>query len=95
MATSAVDLLSAFRTRHPEFFKTLDAIVVARLADAAEQCSEEVYAELYTQAVCYKAADLLAKSPYNQKARATPTTTVYSIEFDRLNLIVACGPRVF
>jgi hypothetical protein len=63
-----------FLDRFPEF-QTGSPIVGLKLAEAHRMFDEALFGDLYLDAVGYKAAELLAFSPYGKNSRLSDKTT--------------------
>lgn len=87
-----------FKAVFPEFLGAPDLLVTAKISDAVGRTSEEVWGALWTQGVMYRAADLLAKSPFGRSMRLVnkDNTTAYSADLRTMvrRVAAASGLRV-
>jgi hypothetical protein len=93
-----VILLAAFRVAFPEFGANVaDALINAKLADAANQIDPELYGPTTDQAHGLLTAHLLALAPGGQMARlkSDSSKSTYGEQFNALRDAAACGIRVF
>ena len=61
--------LATFRSEFPEFVDAPEGLVQSRLDQAHRAFSEAVFGARYLDAVRYKAADLIASSPFGKSMR--------------------------
>ena len=79
---------SEFVAEFPEFGKDqalLQGVIEAKLADAEALLSEDAYSDLWTLAIKYKAAALLALSPFGMQMRIETKDgeSTYSLIFEK------------
>ncbi len=91
----AIDV-ATFVTRFPEFTSAASAEVTVVLAEAQRRVDQAVFDDKYEEAVFYKAAHLLAISPFGRNARMVSKagTTTYHTAFNQLAREVTPGFRV-
>lgn len=83
-----------FIVQFPEFSKAGEALVQAHL-DAATACtSEAAFGDLYSQAIAYLAAHMLAMSPFSQQMRIDKSSgsSTYG-DFYKSYILPKCGRR--
>ena len=70
-----------FLERFPEFVTAGEPLTSMKLAEAHRSFDAELFGNLYLDAVGYKAAELLALSPYgtNQRLKESSTQTTYAV----------------
>lgn len=89
--------VAQFLVRFPEYDvpgePTAEALISAKLAEAANRVSAGVFGSRHADALGYLTAHLLSQSPLGQQARldATGITTYWS-EFQALVRLMAAGP---
>lgn len=93
---SAYLTVAEFRARFPEFTSTIvgDAVVQARLDEAAIETPKKVWGDLTTTGHGWLTAHLLSSSGYGREVNKDGTTS-YGRRFDRLAEVVgiAAAPR--
>lgn len=94
MAT--VPTAAAFKVEFPEFASADDTLVDAKLADAAARTGADVWGSKWEMGVKYKAARLLALSPFGRKMRLVNNdgSTVYDADIKAMVRSVTSGHRV-
>lgn len=87
---------SGFLARFPEFEEANPVLIDAKLTEAAHYFDEDLYGDLYPEAVGYLAAHLLSLSPFGTNARLDKTSdmTSYRANLDRLAALIPAGPLV-
>lgn len=89
--------LAKFLERFPEFADNqADVILIQEMLDLAElQVDEVQLGTLYDQAWSYKAAHMLANSPFGQQARLVSDEgkTTYEEQFDQIIGLKVGGPH--
>lgn len=86
--------VARFKAAFPEFENATDALVQAKIDDAEGRLNERVFGTLWTQAVMYQTAHLLAASPFGRKMRLTDgATSIYEGDLKLLRKMVTSGYR--
>lgn len=87
---------SEFKVEFPEFANAPDALVTAKLADAAAQVNATTWGDLTDRGVKYLAARLLALSPQGRamKLVSADGKTAYDDTYMAMKRSVASGFRV-
>lgn len=85
--------LASFRARFPEFTPVDDALVEAKLADAADEIDERVWGGLAEKGHGWLAAHLLTSSSYGRETSKESTTT-YGTHYEDLRRRVGTAYRV-
>lgn len=85
-----------FRIAYPNFAKTVsvpDAVLDPALADAARMTDAATWGALYDKAHGLLTAHILSMGPSGREARfkAIDSRTVYLVERERLEVLVAAG----
>lgn len=65
----AVPSVAAFKAAYPAFGNAPDALVQAKLDEAAARTNATTWGDLHTLGVSLRAADLLAKTPEGRRMR--------------------------
>ena len=91
----AVDL-DSFLVRFPEFEPATEPMIREALGEASRNVDPDVFKEKTDDAIKWKAAHLLAITPFGQQARlvAKDGTTTYGKHFAKLVRSVTPGFRV-
>ncbi len=96
---ASVPSVADFVENYPEFEGATEALVTAKLTDAAARTNAAVFQSdaLATQAVMLRAAILLLRSPYGMQMRQSNPDQVFVWEYELRNLqrSATCGLRVF
>lgn len=85
--------VESFMAGNPEFSKTPQGLIAAKLAEAVLEVDPVIWGRLTDTGVTYLTAHKLALSPFGQNARlvAKDGTTTYQTHYKRLVGIVAIG----
>jgi hypothetical protein len=85
-----------FVEEFPEFANVGETVVQARLDMAALQVNASAYGGKRDMAIKYLAADLIARSPYGEMARLSPTgaKTIYRETFEAIQRQIPPGIMV-
>ncbi len=76
--------LAEFAERFPEFESAGENLVASKLAEAHRSFDEELFGNLYLDAVGYKCAELLSFSSYGKNTRLSEkgTETTYRVALE-------------
>lgn len=88
--------LATFRIRYPEFRATADAMVTDAIEQAGRMVDSVEFGDLASDAIGYKAAYLLATSPFGmtQRLEDDKTAATYEKRFQEIRKARIIGMRV-
>jgi len=93
---AAIPTPAEFLVAFPEFTGAAETLIQSKLDQAVQRTDAEVWGELFTQGVLYRAADLLAKSPTGRAMKISDNggKTLYWDDLQTMKKRVASGFRV-